>query len=385
MSINFRNLSEALRFVVRAHMPIIIRGRHGIGKSCVAYQLADELTQTAASWAQEKSTVAHLAALVNGMPVIERRASQMTEGDLLGLPKLENDRTRWLAPDWLKEACETPVLLFIDEIDRATPEVRQGFFELCDSRKIAGHRLHPDTIIIAAVNGGEHGALYQVGEMDPAELDRYTVFDVAPDVEDWLAWATRKNAKGQQNILQVIVEFIRENPQHLEHNEAYEPNKVYPSRRSWDRLSQTMVLGGADLYELGSPNPVLSHVVTGFVGLETMIAFSDYIQNYARNITVEDILDKGNIELTADLDINGHCALIEKIAESDVAKNPLTPDQIKNLGSYFVTLPSEAAMKLWTAVSASNLENAVALHQLPDCVKYLIALTSELPNSKNEA
>ena len=62
-----------------------------------------------------------------------------------------------------------------DEVDRATMEVRQGIFELCDSRKIAGQTLHPDTLIFAAVNGGEHGAQYQVGEMDPAELDRYTV------------------------------------------------------------------------------------------------------------------------------------------------------------------------------------------------------------------
>ena len=68
-------------------------------------------------------------------------------------------------------------------------EVRQGIFELTDSRKINGHYLHPDTVIIGAVNGGEHGSQYQVGEFDPAELDRWTVFDLSPTVEDFLHWA----------------------------------------------------------------------------------------------------------------------------------------------------------------------------------------------------
>ncbi|MDY1003104.1 hypothetical protein SOL51_11150, partial [Lactobacillus helveticus] len=85
----------------------------------------------------------------------------MTEGDLLGLPDLAdayNQKiTKFCAPDWLAQACNEAVVLFLDEVDRATVEVRQGIFELCDSRKIAGHTLHPDTLIFAAVNGGEHG------------------------------------------------------------------------------------------------------------------------------------------------------------------------------------------------------------------------------------
>ena len=186
-------------------------------------------------------------------------ASQMTEGDLLGLPKVAKGVTTWCAPDWLAEGTK-PVVLFLDEVDRATMEVRQGIFELCDSRKIAGHTLHKDTSIFACVNGGEHGSQYQVGEMDPAELDRYTVFDVEPSVEDWLAWA-----KGR--IATEIFDFINHNHKHLEHNDDYEPNKVYPSRRSWERLSQT--LSGLSSIENGT---TLYHIATAFVGFEAAVA-----------------------------------------------------------------------------------------------------------------
>ena len=85
----------------------------------------------------------------------------------------------WNAPDWLKQACE-PVLLFLDEVDRACVEVRQGIFELTDSRKLNGWHLHPQTRIFGCHGGDSGVSSYQVGEMDPAELDRWTVFDVEP-------------------------------------------------------------------------------------------------------------------------------------------------------------------------------------------------------------
>ena len=57
--------------------------------------------------------------------------------------------------------------------------------------------------------------------MDPAELDRYTVFDVEPTVEDWLAW-------GKDNVAALTWDFINNNRTHLEHAGDFEPNKVYP-------------------------------------------------------------------------------------------------------------------------------------------------------------
>ena len=172
------------------------------------------------------------------MPVVERRASQMTEGDLVGLPSVEGESTRFNPPDWFKQACDTGVVLFLDEVDRATIEVRQGIFELTDSRKLNGYKLHPKTVVFAAVNGGEHGAQYQVGEMDPAELDRWTVFDVEPSVEDWLDWANNSGISTE------VWNTINQNRNHLEHNDDFEPNKVYPSRRSWERLDECLKSAG---------------------------------------------------------------------------------------------------------------------------------------------
>ena len=332
MAIDFATFNSVVAHVIDAGFPVLIRGRHGIGKSEVVYQFASE----------------------RGLPVVERRASQMTEGDLMGLPSIDGESTRWNAPDWLVTACEQPVVLFLDEVDRATIEVRQGIFELTDSRKLNGHVLHKDTLIFAAVNGGEHGDQYQVGEMDPAELDRYTVFDVEPTVEDWLAWAEGK-------VADQIWDFINHNHNHLEHKDTFEPNKIYPSRRSWERLSKALEQVGK--IEHGTTLYYLSH---SFIGFEGAMAFNDYVKNYCKVVTPEDILDKGNIKLTKKFKINDHNSLIEKFKAKKCFDDKLEQSQLQNLAEYFTTLPSEIAMTLWQAMGSGTeaTHNVAQLHGL---------------------
>ena len=329
MSVDFKTFVSLAPSVSAARLPVLLRGRHGIGKSQVVYQLAANAS----------------------LPVVERRASQMTEGDLVGLPSVDGNRTSFNPPDWFKQACEEPVCLFLDEVDRATLEVRQGIFELTDSRKLNGHNLHPDTIIFAAVNGGEHGENYQVNEMDTAELDRWSVWDIEPTVEDWLAWA-------KNNVDGLIWDFINQNRSHLEHNCDIEPNKRYPSRRSWDRLDK--VLKQAEAMEAG---PMMFNLAQSFVGFEAAVALNDYAKNYERVVTVEQLLNGDRVEALAAFSLNEHCAMIEKVEAEEILKAEISEEHLVNLASYFVTLPSEAAMKLWGVISQAGVqENVVRFH-----------------------
>ena len=339
MAIDFATFTTTAPFILDARLPVLLRGRHGVGKSQVVYQIAEE----------------------RGLPVVERRASQMTEGDLLGLPDTAdtaiNGRkaTTWNAPDWLVTACEQGVLLFLDEVDRATMEVRQGLFELTDSRKLNGWHLHDDTLIVAAVNGGEHGAQYQVGEMDPAELDRWTVFDVEPTTEDWLKWANGR-------VPSIVWDFINHNRKHLEHEGDFEPNKVYPSRRSWDRFCGTAEPAG--VFGQEGDRDLLFNLATAFVGFEAAVTLRDFVEKYEWQVTIEDILDNGDFDKVDKWGINDHAAMIEKFEASDIFVDKLNSEQVTNLAEYFVRLPSEIAMKLWTVLGdADNMDNVVALHK----------------------
>ena len=330
MAVDFKTFIDIVPHVTSARFPVLMRGRHGIGKSQVVYQLAKTFN----------------------LPVVERRASQMTEGDLVGLPSINANATAWNPPNWFKYACQNACVLFFDEVDRATTEVRQGLFELTDSRKLNGFKLHEDVLIFAAINGGEHGANYQVSDMDPAELDRYTVFDLEPTVEDWLTWA-------KDRVNSVVWDFINQNRNHLEHNDDTEPNKVYPSRRSWDRFNSTVNETGL----LEKASPVLYHLASSFVGMEAGVAFNDFVQNYDRQVTVEDVLNNKAVEMTKDFGVNEHNALVEKLEASENLKEKLSDEHVQAIANYFVKLPSEVAMKFWQVVGRLSQDNAISLHK----------------------
>lgn len=324
---------------------VLIRGRHGIGKSWIAYQTAEGLT-----WDGAKTRPAKEGE--NQLPVVEIRASQMTEGDLLGLPspqdvEINGEKAASLRPfSWLVRACTEPVVLFLDEVDRATTEVRQGFFQLGDSRQINGWKLHPGTIVFGAVNGGKHTAQYQVADMDPAELDRWVTFDVEPSVEDWLSWA-------KDNVNPLTWDFINQNPEHLEHKGEFEPGVVYPSRRSWHRLDSTLAKDSL-LDKEEAPLQLMFNLSVGFVGFEAAVAFKDFVEKYERQVTVEDILVKGRLDKVKDWGLVDHTAMIKKFEATGVFSEVIEEEKIANLVAYFDVLPAEARVTLFTSLTVAN-------------------------------
>jgi hypothetical protein len=338
--IDFKVFTRIAPHVMAVRKPVLIRGRHGVGKSEIVEQMAKEL----------------------GLPLIMRRASQMTEGDLIGLPFRDGETTKWLPPDWFKAACTSACVLFFDEVDRAVDEVAQQLFELNDNRSLYGNDLHPDTIVVAAINGGAHGAKYQVRKMDPAELDRWTVFDVEPSVEDWLDWAA------DDKVHSLIWDFINNNRTHLEHSTTQEPDKVYPSRRSWTRLSETLVhtewLKDEDAIKGNLGN--IAILTDSFCGIEAAGAFRDFAENYRMAVSMEDLLDDGKFDLVADWRIDQHAAMVDKIDAEKVFDKNLTKKRAKNLAGYIERLPSELAVRLWQLVLMSgNEKNIKAIHKLP--------------------
>jgi hypothetical protein len=196
---------------------ILLRGPHGIGKSQVVRQAA-----RAAGFADDD--------------IIDRRLSQLSEGDLIGLPSTDGDVTRFCPPDWIMRACRTPVCLFLDELNRGTPEVQQAAFQLVLDRELNGHKLHPQTRVFSAVNAS---AAYNVNEMDPALLDRFWTIDLTPTTEDWTVWARSTGA-----VHDTIVDFIASNDRWLDCPKDSEPGKVSPSRRSWERMSRALIAAG---------------------------------------------------------------------------------------------------------------------------------------------
>jgi len=327
---------------------IMIRGPHGIGKSQIFSQIADKL----------------------GLQMVDRRLSQMTEGDLLGLPELTDGVTRFCPPDWFMDCCKNPRVLLLDEFNRGTPEVLNTAMQITLDFELNGHKLHPETRVYAAINAS---AEYSVNELDPAQADRFWTIDLEPTVEDWLAWATDTGVDG------VLVDFIRQNPGHLRAKGQMEPGKVYPSQRSWDKLNQALRKTGLDLQAQGVPD-LLYPLSIGFVGLEASIAFRDFVKNYENIISAEDVLNdwkkvKGKVsKLSADK----QNALLDKLI-NHCKGNPWSDDQMDNVTAFVKSISQEMTIAFFNKVMETNsLGNIRGLHKRigADIIKTIAAASA---------
>ena len=325
---------------VIAHLPpdiaVLAKGPTGIGKSHIVQQVGEKLNQ----------------------PVIDRRLSQMTEGDIIGLPELTDGVTRFAPVDWFMRACNEPVILFFDELNRATIEVQQCAFQIVLDRELNGHKLHPETRVFAAINEGSE---YQVTDMDPALLRRFFVTSLEPTTEDWLSWA--KN----NGVDPIITAFIKKYPSHLRHTGELQPGKVYPNPASWHRLDSSLrhagvtpsSMAGQDVPEIVFP------MSTGFIGTETSVAFVDYIRNCEIKFSAEDIVNdwKKNEEKASALSNDKKNDLIDQIVTFSKSCE-LTVSQAQNACDFAATCSDEILVNFMNAImETKNIPNIRKIHK----------------------
>lgn len=337
----FLNVAE----VLPVETSVLLRGPHGIGKSQVVRQVATAFN----------------------LPVIDRRLSQMTEGDMVGLPSTDGEVTRFNPPDWYKRACTTPVCLFLDEINRATPEVMQAAFQVVLDRELNGWTLHSETRVFAAVN---NSAAYTVNEMDPALLDRFWTIDLEPTVEDWLTWARNEDAHGEARVYSVISDFIAGNDKWLDSPKDAEPGKVSPSRRSWERLSSALTKAGITQSEEPANHPLFYPVCLGYIGTEATIAFNSFAKTIDSQVTGQEILsDYSKVKKKVKkLGAEKQNILIDKVTTYITKElKSLNDKQGQNLRSFMNDLPGEHRVSCWSKLTqgsgTENLDLAKSIHK----------------------
>ena len=330
------------------HIAVLMRGPTGVGKSHLARAAAEELE----------------------LPYIDVRLSTMSEGDFGGYPDIEGMKETqvmtFCMPSFFVRACREPVVLMLDEMNRALPGVMQGAFQLVLDREMGNdkdgnpYRLHPQTRIFAAINAG---AEYDVNDMDPALLRRFWAVDLDPTCEDWLDWA------GENDIDPVLVDFIRQNPQHLRVDPTeVEPGTVCPNPASWHRIDQSLKhMGMAPKDIAGKERPAgMYAVLLGMVGTEAAITFCDFVENYETVVSAEDILDRWDDvkDTVVEMNAEGQGTIIEKLA-AHFEENEWKQKQANNVGKFTETLNDELLVHCWNKMVATNqIPNIQKLHKL---------------------
>ena len=241
ININTTELIEILD-KTPANQNIMLVGKHGIGKSEILTEYYTE----------------------KKYKVVALFLGQMSDpGDLIGLPIKNDDseRTEFLPPYWFPKDNQ-PVVLFLDELNRARPEVLQTIMDLALNRKLAGRKLPEGSRLISAVNDGEE---YQLTDLDPALVSRFNVYGFRPTYKEWLLWAEKQKLDSR------VTDFITSNPDWLDGTAADRPQidsglEKYPDRRAWKKVSD-IVLPLKELHEIDQK------IIAGVVGVQAAQKF----------------------------------------------------------------------------------------------------------------
>lgn len=343
VKINGKELLDVLR-KTPSEQNIMLVGNHGIGKSEIITRYFEEA----------------------GQKVVTLFLGQMSDpGDIIGLPHLneKTDRTEFMPPYWFPTD-DKPIVLFLDELNRARPEVLQTIMDLTLNRKLAGRELPEGSRIISAVNGGEE---YNLTDLDPALVSRFNIYTFSPNTEDWLDWAEKNE------IDKRIISFIRRNPKYLDSpSELPEDNlEKCQDRRAWVRVSniikESKTLTQSDL-----------KIISGIIGEETALKFVTS-ENRVSGLEANELLEKGKKAFAPMLKFTlaDFSTIILGLFEILSSGNPLPDNYAKNFSAFIEWLNStkkfEALAFMVTKLNDKNFfkANAYISENCPEAYEVL--------------
>lgn len=158
-----------LKLYIELGKNILLRGKHGVGKTQMLMQACSELSHPDGSPYKmiyfSASTLDPFTDLV-GIPHVVT---------VNGMKDLESVR-----PHVIDEAD----VCFFDEVNRAEPKTTNALMEITQFQTINGQKLSKLKSIIAAMNPADEGD-YQVSALDPAFADRFSIYIDMEPKPDW--------------------------------------------------------------------------------------------------------------------------------------------------------------------------------------------------------
>jgi len=214
------------------------------------------------------------------MPVISMLGSQLAPEDLVGVPRIVDDRYSVFAPPRLIAGAERPIILFIDELNASSTEVQKAFYSLITDQRIGEFTLAQGSIVIVAGNRAQDNAITRT--MSSALMNRVLHVELVANHRDWLAWAYGAG------IHPHVLRYIETRPDHL-FTAPPKTEEPFSTPRSWHILSDGLTAYGdgltakvAALLAEGTVTPAHARNFTAFVrGLLEGVAINDILAGKA--------------------------------------------------------------------------------------------------------
>lgn len=154
-------------------------------------------------------------------------------------------------------------VLFLDECNRAPIELVNALFTLTDDRRVHQFTLHPDVLVVAAMNPSSSGHNVNRLERDPAMRKRLAFIHVVEDLAGWLTYATHCG------MHPLLLDFLRAQGDATFYNRGLrDQGKVFPNPSAWDKAARVFA-ADADSLERGGLSAEAHALLSGVLGTTT--------------------------------------------------------------------------------------------------------------------
>jgi len=250
-SMNLKQATQALGFLLDADIPTFLWGAPGIGKSEIVRQIAN----------------------ARGWTIIDFRCTTRDPVALMGLPSLDGDTTRWKVPDEFPQITRDGEagILFLDELNAAAPSMQTAAFGLVLERKVGEYILPQGWRILAAGNRQSDRAAAQ--RMPSALANRFAHLDIEVHLPTLLDYFS---SKGINPLLLAFLRFRSELIYQMDQNNP----RAFPTPRAWERVAKI----------IDTPIDIRTRLVAALVGEAAAIELEGFLQACHALPTMEEII-----------------------------------------------------------------------------------------------
>ena len=232
----------AIKRAFKAKRPVFVWGAPGCGKSDIIKQIGDDLE-------------AH---------VIDIRLSLWDPTDIKGIPFFNSvtNTMEWAPPSELPNesvaAQHKYIILFLDEMNSASPAVQAAAYQLVLNRRVGVYTLPDNVFIVAAGNRDtDKGVTYRM----PAPLaNRFVHLEMRVDWDDYFTWAS------SNKIHKDVLGYLTYSKKDLYDFDPKSNSRAFATPRSWSFVSEL-------LFDDNEQDSTLTDLISGAVGEGIAIKF----------------------------------------------------------------------------------------------------------------
>ena len=336
---NITTFKRVLPSLLKTKVVPFLWGSQGVGKTQTVKQVAKEL----------------------GIGFVHLHLATQEVGDLVGLLiKSDDDTVRHARPEWFPT--EGQGILFLDELNRAHPDVLQAMFSLITEGTIHRHKL-PDGWSIVAAGNYQTNQFNVTDTSDAAWLSRFCHIDFIPSKEEFVHFAESRG-------LSTVADFIGSRGEFLESEvkTRFDFNSVRPDRRTWgDMVGRLESESAIEEYQY--------EIYQGLVGPVAAAAFIQHKKHAAERVSGKQVLmDYGRVrsKIQADSDSNeARFDRLNSIVEEMlmiVEERPCTTQEMTNFKQFMLDVPLEMGLKIINRLSKSAWKQKDDIMNSPEFV-----------------